>query len=129
MKKSPAAPSTDADKLLVRGLHLDLTHALHAYATEKVGRLLRRNRGIIRIRTDLEYDATAAVGSQFIAKGRIEITGPDLVAAAASDGAYKSIDLLAEKLDRMLHRRAGRRKERRHPAVPDGLSGALPAND
>ncbi len=129
MKKTPATPPTAADKLLVRGLHLDLTPALRAYAAEKVGRLLRRNRRIVRIRTELEHDATAAVGSQFIAKGRIEITGPDLVAAAASDGAYKSIDLLTEKLDRLLHRRAGRRKERRHRTGRGGSTGAGTAQE
>jgi putative sigma-54 modulation protein len=127
MPTPPAAPEFDADKLLFRGVHLDLTPALRSYAERKAARLLRHNAHIVRIRVDLERDKTAAIDEQFIVKGHIEIGGPDLVATAASDDAYKSIDLVVDKLDRLLARRSGQRKERRHRGLADGPAGAKSA--
>lgn len=110
------------DRLLLRGVHLRLTHALRDYAARKAARLLRHNARIIRVRFDLEHDATAAVGRQFVAKGHIEIGGPDLLASVAADDLYKAIGLMVDKLTRLLHRRHGRFAERHHTA---GLAVAL----
>lgn len=120
-------PAADLEaKLLLRGLHLDLTPALRAAITDKMARVLRHNTHIIRLRVDLDHDKTRAVGRQFIAKGHIEIAGPDLVASVASDDAYKSLDLLADKLDALLRRRHGRRKDKRnHPHAVE-IAAALP---
>lgn len=118
------APEIDAGKLLLRGIHLNLTPALRTYAHRKAARLLRRNDRIVRVRVDLEHDKTAAVGAEFVVKGHIEIGGPDLVATVASADAYKAIDLVVDKLDRLLSRRSGLRKERRHRPPSDGLADA-----
>jgi putative sigma-54 modulation protein len=110
------SPETLAEKLLIRGVHLELTDALRTYVAHKTSRLLRHNDHLVRLRVDLEHDKTAAVGQQFIAKGHIEIGGPDLIAAVTSDDAYKSLDLLVDKLDALLRRRHGLRKDKRnHP--------------
>jgi len=51
-----------------------------------------------------------------VAKGHIELNGAPKVASAGTDDLYKSIDLLVEKLDRMLRRRSRIRKTKRnHP--------------
>ena len=105
-------------KLILRGIHLELTAALRAGATEKAGRLLRHNHEIVRIRIDLELDKTREVGHRFIAKGHIEIGGPDLVASVTSEDGYKSLDLLVDKLDELLRRRHGLRKNERHAPPP-----------
>lgn len=110
------SPETLAAKLLVRGVHLELTDAIRGYVTDKASRLLRHNDEIIRIRIDVVHDKTAAVTSKFGAHGQIEISGPDLIAHVASDDAYKSVDLLVDKLDGLLRRRHGLRKDKRnHP--------------
>jgi putative sigma-54 modulation protein len=120
------SPDTLAAKLLIRGVHLKLTEALRAYVVNKAGRLLRHNDYIIRLRVDLEHDKTATVARQFVAKGHIEIGGPDLIAAVNSDDAYKSIDLLTDKLDALLRRRHGLRKDKRnHPHAVE-LAADLP---
>ncbi len=98
---SPTAP-----RVIVRGVHLDLTAALKTIAEEKVDRLFRHQERIIRVRLDLEHDKTRAVRQAFVAKGHIEIRGPDLIASVASDDLYKSLDQLVDKLDRMLRKRA-----------------------
>ncbi len=120
------SPETLAEKLIVRGVHLDLTEALRAYVANKTGRLLRHNDNIVRLRVDLELDRTASVGSAFIAKGPIEISGPDLVVSVATEDAYKSIDLMVDKLDALLRRRHGLRKDKRnHPHAVE-LEASLP---
>jgi putative sigma-54 modulation protein len=55
-----------------------------------------------------------------VAKGHIEIGGPDLLASVASEDAYKAVDLLIDKLERSLHRRAEVFKARRHRNTPLG---------
>lgn len=89
-------PEVLASKFIVRGIHLDLTAALKDIAQQKAIRLLRHNAYIIRLRIDIEYDKTRGQADQFIAKGLIEIGGPDLVASVATEDAYKSLDQLID---------------------------------
>ena len=115
--KNPTDPAT---KLIIRGVHVELTDALRQAAEHKAERLLRHNDYIVRIRIDLEVDKTKDINHKFIAKGHIEIGGPDLIASVASEDCYKSIDLLVDKLDRLLERRHGIRKDKRnHPHATD----------
>jgi putative sigma-54 modulation protein len=116
---SVLSPEFIAEKILVRGIHLTLTPALRTAALEKSARLLRHDDHLVRIRIDLENDHTKHEHARFIAKGRIEIHGPDLIAAVESDDAYKSLDLLIDKLDRMLRERSRARADRRNDR-PEG---------
>jgi putative sigma-54 modulation protein len=126
MPNSKNLPPDLAAKLIVRGIHLDLTDALRVAAAEKTARLLRHNDHIIRLRVDLELDKTHEVGSQFIAKGHIEIAGPDLLASVTSDDCYKSLDLLVDKLDGLLRRRHGLHKDKRNHPHPIDIDTPLP---
>ena len=108
MSKHPT-PETSSPPIIVRGIHLDLTPALHQAAADKCARLLRHEHGIVRLRVDLELDKTRGARDLFIAKGRVEIRGPDLLARAASEDAYKSLDLLVDKLGELLRRRHQKR--------------------
>jgi len=129
--KIPNTPVADLPltKILIRGIHLDLSPAMHSYALDKSARLLRHNGHIIRVRIDVEYDRTASIGTEFIAKGHIEIGGPDLLASVACEDAYKAIDLLVDKLDRLLARRHGLRKEGRHTTLPAATADEFPSAD
>jgi putative sigma-54 modulation protein len=114
------------NKLLLRGVHLPLTSALREIVAEKTGRLFGRDADIIRLRLDLEYDQTKSPTRAFVARGRIELQGPDLVASVASEDCYKSVDLLVDKLDRQLSRRHDKRvrsRNDRHRQAPDILHG------
>jgi len=57
-------------------------------------------------RLKLEYDGKNDVTRPFIAKGHVVIHGPDMNCSVASDDCHKSVDLLVDRLDRMLRRRA-----------------------
>ena len=113
MSKHPTA-DTSSTPIIVRGIHLDLTPALRQAAADKCARLLRHEHGIVRLRLDIELDKTRGARDVFIAKGRVEIGGPDLMASAASEDAYKSLDLLVDKLDELLRRRHQKRVNSRN---------------
>lgn len=103
-------------EVIVSGIHLDLTPSLKFYANDKVSRLFRHEERIVRIRVELEYDGKNDVTRPFVAKGHVIIRGPNLDCSVASDECHKSIDLLVDKLDRMLRRRARLWKvKRKHP--------------
>lgn len=126
MTQNTTPPEDLAAKLILRGIHLDLTDALRNIVAQKAERLLRHNEHLIRIRIDLEYDKTRGSADQFIAKGHLEIGGPDLLASVATEDCYKSIDLLMDKLDRLIRRRHRRFKDKRnHPHAVE-LTNALP---
>ena len=117
-----AVPTPDpAEKILVRAIHFELTPALRTAALDKAARLLRHTSRLVRVRLDLEYDHTKGNRGAFLAKGHIEIAGPDLIARVASEDAYKSLDLLIDKLDRMLRERSRHRADRRND---DGRAAA-----
>ena len=124
--KSPPPPEP---RIIVRGVHLDLTEALKSIAEEKVIRLLRHQEHIIRVRLDLEHDKKRALHQAFVAKGHIEIRGPDLLASVASDDLYKSLDQLIDKLDRMLRKRACAAKTKRHHPHSVEIPAELPKVD
>jgi putative sigma-54 modulation protein len=89
--------------IIISGVHLDLTDALKQAVLEKAEKLFRHEGRIVRIRFELEHAKSKDPAEAFIAKGHIEIQGPDIIASAISDDLYKSIDLLIQKLDRQLN--------------------------
>jgi putative sigma-54 modulation protein len=118
--------SSAATRTLIRGIHLDLTPDLKEAIETKCARLFRHQDHIIRLRVDIELDKTKDIEHRFVAKGHIEIGGPDILASVSSDDAYKSMDLLTDKLDNLLRRRASHVKDKRdHPHAVD-LPSDLP---
>jgi putative sigma-54 modulation protein len=112
--------------IIVSGIHLELTPSLKTFVQEKAARLFRHQERIVRIRIELESDAKQAVGTRFVAKGHIQIHGPDMNASVEADEMHKAVDLLIDKLDGMLRRRARLLKEKRnHPHAID-LAAMLP---
>jgi putative sigma-54 modulation protein len=125
MPNNPVLTSA-ADRLIVRGIHLELTEALRTAVADKTARLFRHEEHIIRLRIDLEHDKTQDVNHRFLAKAQIEIRGPDLIASVASDDAYKSIDLLVDKLDGLLRKRHSHHKEKTHHPRGVELTDEIP---
>ncbi|HRG56875.1 MAG TPA: ribosome-associated translation inhibitor RaiA [Lacunisphaera sp.] len=103
MKPEPT-PNMDG-KLILRGVHLELTEAMKSVITTKAERLLRHEPRIVRIRINVEPRHTTTV-TRYAAKGHIEIGGPDMHVTAESEDAYKAIDELIDKMDRQLRKRS-----------------------
>jgi len=116
----------DDNAFILTGIHMDLTDALKNIAREKVERLFRHEERIVRLRVELEYDKTRGHQNEFIAKGHVEIQGPNLVCSVASDDCLKSLDQLVDKLDRMLRRRSRLRKVKRHHTHPVEIPAEIP---
>jgi len=100
-------------RLIIRGIHLRLRPKLRDAIAAKAERLLRHEDHIVRLRIDLEHDQTREPSQAFVAKGHIEIRGPDLVASVAAEKALTANDRLVDKLDALLRRRHERRIRRR----------------
>lgn len=110
--------------VIVSGIHLELTPSLKQFVREKAERLFRHEESIIRLRVELECDPKQDVSHRFTAKGHIAINGPDMNASVAADECHKAVDLLMDKLDRMLAKRAQLFKTRRHRAPADVIEDA-----
>lgn len=113
-------------RVIVRGIHLELTEALKAIVEEKVDRLFRHEHTIVRLRMDLCFDPTTSHSRKYVAKGQIEIQGPDLQVAEEADDLYKAIDGCVQKLDRMLRRRSRLQKVKRNHVHGVELQAEIP---
>lgn len=109
-----------ASKLILQGVHLELTAAMQNVMRDKFSVLLRHNSWIVRIHVHLHKEQTRGTKHVYSATGRIEMRGPDIVATVKGDDAYAVMDGLVEKLDELLRERHERRKDKRnHPQEID----------
>jgi putative sigma-54 modulation protein len=123
---TPHFSQDDASKIIIQGIHLDITAALQNYIREKFSVLLRHNEWIVRIHVRLAQDQARGTNRHFTATGQVEMRGPDLVASVKGDDAYNVLDGLVEKLDEQLRERHERLKDRRnHPHAVE-LTANLP---
>jgi putative sigma-54 modulation protein len=113
-------------EFILTGIHMELTEAIKSIAHEKVQRLFRHEDRIVRVRVELEWDKQKTPEHQFIAKGHIQIYGPDMNCSVASEDCMKSLDQLMDKLDRMLRRRSRLKKVKRHHPHGVELAADLP---
>jgi putative sigma-54 modulation protein len=114
------------EKIIISGVHMELTEALKARVMQKVEKLFRHDAHIIRVRVELIHDHHKKHEKEFIAKGHVEINGPDIVITVASNNEYESIDLLVNKLDRKLNRRARLKRIKRKIVKAVDIAADLP---
>jgi putative sigma-54 modulation protein len=115
-----------SSKLILQGVHVELTPAMQAIIRDKFSVLLRHNERIVRINIRLNKDQSRSRQSHYTATGHIEIGGPDLVAHVEGDEAYNVLDGLVEKLDALLLDRHERRKDRRNHPQEIEIDAELP---
>src|SRR3954465_2290131 len=109
-----------ASRIILQGIHFDLTEAMQNVMREKFAVLLRHNDYIVRINVRIHQDQRMGNEHHYTGTAQIEIAGPDLVASAEGKDAYDVLDVLVDKLDRQLEKRHGKRKDsRNHPTAPD----------
>ena len=109
-----------SSKIILQGIHFDLTEAMQNIMREKFAVLLRHNDYIVRINVRLHQDQRMGNEHHYTGTAQIEIRGPDLVASAEGKDAYEVMDTLVDKLDRQLERRHGKRKDaRNHPTATE----------
>jgi putative sigma-54 modulation protein len=119
--------SNRSHEVIVTGIHLDLTPSLKNYVQDKMERLFRHEAHIVRIRVELECDRKHDHAHKFVAKAQVEIRGPNINCTAESEEMHKSVDLLIDKVDHVLHKRHGQHKEKRnHPRSIEFTDVELP---
>lgn len=81
----------------ISGHHVDVTPTLHQFTCDKLDRLQRHFDRIISIDVIFEIEKL-----QQKAKATIFVSGAKLHAHSAADDMYKAVDLLVDKLDRLI---------------------------
>jgi putative sigma-54 modulation protein len=100
--------------VIISGINMELTDSIKNVVYEKAEKLFEHDDHIIRMRVELAYDShQASHQKEFIAKGHLEVRGNDHFVSVDTDDLYKSIDLMVQKLDRMLRRRSRLKKVKR----------------
>ncbi|MFI3291577.1 MAG: ribosome-associated translation inhibitor RaiA [Opitutales bacterium] len=92
-------------EIIISGNNLELTQALKNDVERKMEKIFSHDDSIVRLRIELAYSPNKHKENEFIAKGRIEIQGPDMIVKAASNDMYKSIDELTVQLARKIRRK------------------------
>lgn len=115
-RELPGGPDAGADRIIVQGIHVEITPSLHQAIVGKFSPLLRHEENTVRIHVRLHRDQKLGTENHFTVTAQMEVRGPDAVAHAGGTDAYAVIDQVAEKLDHLLERRHDRRKDKRnHP--------------
>ena len=118
-----------ASKIIMQGVHIDLTAAMQNIIREKFSVLLRHNEWIVRINVRLHQDQQRGKNYHYSATGQIEIGGPDIVATVKGEDAYNVLDGLVEKLDEQLRERHERRKDKRNHPREVEIDAQLPKGE
>ncbi|MGB0290905.1 MAG: ribosome hibernation-promoting factor, HPF/YfiA family [Opitutales bacterium] len=113
--------------IIISGINITLTDAMKTMVHEKATKLFEHEDHIVRMRVELEYAPhNKTHEGEYLAKGHLEVRGNDHIVRCASDDTYKSIDLMVQKLDRMLRRRSRlERVKRKHTHEVD-IPAAIP---
>ena len=117
------------NEIIISGNNLELTQALKDDVINKMSKIFTHEDKIIRLRIDLEYSPNKRKENEFIAKGRIEINGPDMIVSAQSNDMYKSIDELAVMLARKIRRRHRLSRIKRDTVQNIDIPAAIPKSE
>lgn len=113
--------------VIISGLNMDLTDAIKNMVHAKVEKLYEHQENIVRMRVELQYDShKKSHQKEFIAKGHLEVRGNDHICSSATNDLYKSIDLMVQKLDRMLRRRSRLQRVKRKDTHSIEIPSVIP---
>jgi putative sigma-54 modulation protein len=119
-------PDDLESKIIMQGIHVELTDAMKDAVYEKFSGLLRHNERIVRINVRLHQDQQMGKNFHYTGTAQVEIGGPDLVATVKGEDAYNILDELVDKLGEQLRDRHERRKEKRNHPQEIELAADLP---
>ena len=100
-------------RLQVKGKNVEVSDSLRGYAEEKLRKLEKHLNDATRLELELAVERNPSISENQVAEATIWTKGPILRASERSTDMRASIDLLAEKLERQVHRY--RDKRRRGP--------------
>ncbi len=122
--------------ILIEGKNIDLTSALKDYVNDKLSRLRKHYEHLIKdhdIRVKLSTAKNPRIANNNITEVTIFLDGKIIRSEHACEDMYASIDLVADKLERQLHKYKDRvyRSQQHHerPSPNPELSGTLLENN
>ncbi len=98
--------------LTVTGHHVEVTHSMRNYVTDKLRRLQRHSENLFNVHVILTVEK-----SRQKAEATVQMAGQKLYADTTQPDMYASIDLLIDKLDRQLIRAKEKSKKHRRDKV------------
>ncbi len=123
-------------KILIEGKNIELTGALKDYVNDKFSRLQKHYEHIIKehdVRVQLSTAKNPRITNNSITEVTIFLDGKIIRSEHASEDMYASIDLVADKLERQLHKykdRVYRSQQHKGRPLPNPeMSGTLLENN
>jgi putative sigma-54 modulation protein len=96
--------------LHLTGHHLEITPAIHDYATEKFGKIKRHfDNVVIDVNVILSVEKLKQK-----AEATMHVSGKNLFVECADENLYTAIDMLIDKLDRQVRKHKDKLSARRH---------------
>ena len=86
--------------LKISGHHIEITPALHDYATSKLERVIRHSDHVIDVNVTLSVEKLKQK-----AEVTVHLPGKDIYVESIGEDLYAAIDILADKLDRQVQKR------------------------
>lgn len=84
--------------ITVSGQHFEVTPELRAYAIEKIEKLEKHVKNIIKAHVVLKIEHTRDEKHHYVAHADIHLKGHDFYAKEEADNMYAAIDVLSDKL-------------------------------
>lgn len=120
-------PSADnSPKIIMQGIHVELTPALQLAIHQKFETVLRHDPFIVRLNIRLHKDQKLGRKYHYHATAQVECRGPDIIAEAEGKEAYATLDELSQKLDEQLEKRHERLKDKRNHPHEVEIDSVLP---
>ena len=110
-------------RLQVKGKNVEVSESLRGYAEEKLGKLGRHLNDATRLELELAVEKNPSISENQVAEATIWTKGPILRAKERSPDMRASIDLLAEKLERQVHRYRDKRRRGSNRHAEPGVEG------
>ncbi|MCX7193722.1 MAG: ribosome-associated translation inhibitor RaiA [Proteobacteria bacterium] len=95
--------------LHITGRHLEITPAIHEYATEKFNKIKRHFDNVMDVNIILSVEKLKQK-----AEATIHMSGKDLFAECEDENLYAAIDALVDTMDRQVKKHKEKLADRRH---------------
>ncbi|MBU6428386.1 MAG: ribosome-associated translation inhibitor RaiA [Cyanobacteria bacterium REEB65] len=109
-------------ELVITGKNIDVTDSLRKYASEKLQRITKHVDGILSTQVELSVIKNPSVSDNQVVEVKLVANGTVIRGEEASDGMYKSIDLVSDKIERQVRRHKQRMEDRRHHRTKTALA-------
>lgn len=97
-------------EIIITGIHLELTEPIKIYVQDKISKVKKYVENISTAKVTLEK--ANKEGKTFIAKGILHVAQTDIISESEDYDLYAAIDILADKLERLVRKHKEKMKIR-----------------